>query len=89
MCRGSRSDLKNKLHRRFQADLKREKQAGPAAGGKSRDIDGPGKAIAERPRLEVAIKELSQIAGQKAVICKAKKRCRTSSSAKYGRSAPR
>jgi large subunit ribosomal protein L5 len=34
---------------------------------------GLGKAIAEKPRLEVAIKELSQIAGQKAVICKAKK----------------
>jgi large subunit ribosomal protein L5 len=34
---------------------------------------GLGKAIAEKPRLEAAIKELSQIAGQKAVICKAKK----------------
>jgi large subunit ribosomal protein L5 len=34
---------------------------------------GLGKAIAERPRLEVAVKELTQIAGQKAVICKAKK----------------
>ena len=34
---------------------------------------GLGKAIAERPRLEAAVKELSQIAGQKAVICKAKK----------------
>jgi large subunit ribosomal protein L5 len=34
---------------------------------------GLGKAIAEKPRLEVAIKELTQIAGQKAVICKAKK----------------
>jgi large subunit ribosomal protein L5 len=34
---------------------------------------GLGKAIAERPRLEAAIKELTQIAGQKAVICKAKK----------------
>ncbi|MCL2645654.1 MAG: 50S ribosomal protein L5 [Phycisphaerales bacterium] len=34
---------------------------------------GLGKAIAERPRLEAAIKELTAIAGQKAVICKAKK----------------
>jgi large subunit ribosomal protein L5 len=34
---------------------------------------GLGKAIAEKPRLEVAVKELTQIAGQKAVICKAKK----------------
>ncbi len=34
---------------------------------------GLGKAIAEKPRLEVAVKELSAIAGQKAVICKAKK----------------
>jgi large subunit ribosomal protein L5 len=34
---------------------------------------GLGKAIAEKPRLEVALKELTQIAGQKAVICKAKK----------------
>ena len=34
---------------------------------------GLGKAIAEKPRLEAAIKELSQIAGQKAVVCKAKK----------------
>lgn len=34
---------------------------------------GLGKAIAEKPRLEAAIKELTQIAGQKAVICKAKK----------------
>jgi len=34
---------------------------------------GLGKAIAERPRLEAAVKELTQIAGQKAVICKAKK----------------
>ncbi len=34
---------------------------------------GLGKAIAEKPRLEIAVKELSQIAGQKAVICKAKK----------------
>ena len=34
---------------------------------------GLGKAIAEKPRLEAAVKELSQIAGQKAVICKAKK----------------
>ncbi len=34
---------------------------------------GLGKAIAEKPRLEAALKELSQIAGQKAVICKAKK----------------
>jgi len=34
---------------------------------------GLGKAIAEKPRLETALKELSQIAGQKAVICKAKK----------------
>jgi large subunit ribosomal protein L5 len=34
---------------------------------------GLGKAIAEKPRLEAALKELTQIAGQKAVICKAKK----------------
>ena len=34
---------------------------------------GLGKAISERPRLEAAIKELTQIAGQKAVVCKAKK----------------
>jgi large subunit ribosomal protein L5 len=34
---------------------------------------GLGKAISERPRLEAAVKELTQIAGQKAVICKAKK----------------
>jgi large subunit ribosomal protein L5 len=34
---------------------------------------GLGKAIAEKPRLEAAVKELTQIAGQKAVICKAKK----------------
>jgi large subunit ribosomal protein L5 len=34
---------------------------------------GLGKAIAEKPRLESAVKELSAIAGQKAVICKAKK----------------
>jgi len=34
---------------------------------------GLGKAIAERPRLEAAVKELTSIAGQKAVICKAKK----------------
>jgi len=34
---------------------------------------GLGKAIAEKPRLEAAIKELTTIAGQKAVICKAKK----------------
>jgi len=34
---------------------------------------GLGKAISEKPRLEAAVKELSQIAGQKAVVCKAKK----------------
>ena len=34
---------------------------------------GLGKAISEKPRLEAAIKELTQIAGQKAVVCKAKK----------------
>ena len=34
---------------------------------------GLGKAIAEKPRLEAAVKELSAIAGQKAVITKAKK----------------
>jgi large subunit ribosomal protein L5 len=34
---------------------------------------GLGKAISERPRLEAAIKELTLIAGQKAVVCKAKK----------------
>jgi large subunit ribosomal protein L5 len=34
---------------------------------------GLGKAISERPRLEAAVKELTQIAGQKAVVCKAKK----------------
>lgn len=34
---------------------------------------GLGKAIAEKPRLEAAVKELTAIAGQKAVICKAKK----------------
>jgi large subunit ribosomal protein L5 len=34
---------------------------------------GLGKAIAERPRLEAAVKELTAIAGQKAVVCKAKK----------------
>ncbi|HVS69882.1 MAG TPA: 50S ribosomal protein L5 [Phycisphaerae bacterium] len=34
---------------------------------------GLGKAIAEKPRLEAAVKELTAIAGQKAVVCKAKK----------------
>ncbi len=34
---------------------------------------GLGKAIAEKPRLEAAIKELTQIAGQKAVVCQARK----------------
>lgn len=34
---------------------------------------GLGKAITEKPRLEAAVKELTAIAGQKAVICKAKK----------------
>ncbi|MEI8194595.1 MAG: 50S ribosomal protein L5 [Phycisphaerae bacterium] len=34
---------------------------------------GLGKAITEKPRLEAAVKELTQIAGQKALICKAKK----------------
>jgi large subunit ribosomal protein L5 len=34
---------------------------------------GLGKAIAEKPRLEAAVKELTVIAGQKPVICKAKK----------------
>jgi large subunit ribosomal protein L5 len=34
---------------------------------------GLGKAIAEKPRMEAALKELTSIAGQKAVICKAKK----------------
>jgi large subunit ribosomal protein L5 len=34
---------------------------------------GLGKAITEKPRLEIAVKELTAIAGQKAVICKAKK----------------
>ena len=34
---------------------------------------GLGKAIAEKPRLEAAVKELTQIAGQKVVICKSKK----------------
>jgi large subunit ribosomal protein L5 len=34
---------------------------------------GLGKAISEKPRLEAAVKELTQIAGQKAVVCKAKK----------------
>jgi large subunit ribosomal protein L5 len=34
---------------------------------------GLGKAIAEKPRLEAAVKELTLIAGQKAVVCKAKK----------------
>jgi len=34
---------------------------------------GLGKAISEKPRLEGAVKELTQIAGQKAVVCKAKK----------------
>jgi large subunit ribosomal protein L5 len=34
---------------------------------------GLGKAITEKPRLEAAIKELTAIAGQKALICKAKK----------------
>jgi large subunit ribosomal protein L5 len=34
---------------------------------------GLGKAISEKPRMEAAIKELTQIAGQKAVVCKAKK----------------
>ena len=34
---------------------------------------GLGKAIAEKPRLEAAVKELTVIAGQKPFICKAKK----------------
>jgi large subunit ribosomal protein L5 len=34
---------------------------------------GLGKAIAEKPRLEAAVKELTAIAGQKAVICQARK----------------
>ena len=34
---------------------------------------GLGKAITEKPRLEAAIKELTQIAGQKAVVCLARK----------------
>lgn len=34
---------------------------------------GLGKAIAEKPRLEAALKDLTVISGQKAVICKAKK----------------
>lgn len=34
---------------------------------------GLGKAITEKPRLEAAVKELTLIAGQKALICKAKK----------------
>src|SRR5262249_21398300 len=34
---------------------------------------GLGKAITEKPRLEAAVKDLTAIAGQKAVICKAKK----------------
>lgn len=34
---------------------------------------GLGKAIAEKPRLEAALKDLTVIAGQKAVVCKAKK----------------
>ncbi len=34
---------------------------------------GLGKAISERPRLEAAVKDLTLIAGQKAVVCKAKK----------------
>src|SRR2546426_335439 len=34
---------------------------------------GLGKAISEKPRMEAAIKELTQIAGQKAVVCKSKK----------------
>ena len=34
---------------------------------------GLGKAITEKPRLEAAIKELTQIAGQKAVVCQARK----------------
>jgi large subunit ribosomal protein L5 len=34
---------------------------------------GLGKAITEKPRLEAAVKELTQIAGQKAVVCQARK----------------
>lgn len=34
---------------------------------------GLGKAIAEKPRLEAAVKELTAIAGQKAVVCQARK----------------
>ncbi len=34
---------------------------------------GLGKAITEKPRLEAAVKELTQIAGQKAVVCLARK----------------
>ncbi len=34
---------------------------------------GLGKAIAEKPRLEAALKDLTLIAGQKAVVCKARK----------------
>ncbi len=34
---------------------------------------GLGKAITEKPRLEAAVKELTAIAGQKAVVCRARK----------------
>jgi large subunit ribosomal protein L5 len=34
---------------------------------------GLGKAIAEKPRLEAAVKELTAITGQKAVVCQARK----------------
>ena len=34
---------------------------------------GLGKAITEKPRLEAAVKELTAISGQKAVICQARK----------------
>lgn len=34
---------------------------------------GLGKAITEKPRLEAAVKELTQISGQKAVVCQARK----------------
>ncbi len=57
----------------LQADLKVKNKFAVPRVEKIIISMGLGKAIAEKPRLEAAIKELTQIAGQKAVICKAKK----------------
>jgi len=57
----------------LQADLKVKNKFAVPRVEKVIISMGLGKAIAEKPRLEAAVKELTQIAGQKAVVCKAKK----------------